>query len=481
MSQGGFDGSLGRRLSRWLAWQSLIGLALVSAIVYAVTSAALVSRQGILLEQKQVQLRHLLTDSAVAPDKTTSTAPAPTTAPTPAPAPTTAGAPAATPVLASTSLAHRLDDYLMGHPDLALTLQGPDGALVYERNFPTGVADPRTRRFVVDTAAGTAGTSTIEGILRLDTQVDRELLSVIGLTLVASAIGGAIVVSAGGYLLVRMGLRPVQQLVDQTRALTASTLHRKLDGASQPTELSPLVEQFNRLLERLDGAYEQLESFNADVAHELAAPLSTLILSSENALRKSRDIESLREVLRANLEDLHRLAGIVRDMLFLSQADRGALARRAPVESLARVARLVADFHEAGAGDAGLAIAVHGDAAGDLDVALIQRALSNLLGNALRFARPESTIGICIQARGEWIDLTVRNEGPAVAAEHLARLFDRFYREDLARAEADQHHGLGLAIVAAIARMHGGRTQAASDQAGTRIGLVLRATAERAA
>ncbi len=469
MSQGGSDGSLGRRLSRWLAWQSLIGLALVSAIVYAVTSAALVSRQGILLEQKQVQLRHLLTDSALAPDATT--APAPAATPTPA----------TPPALASTSLAHRLDDYLMGHPDLALTLQGPDGALVYERNFPTGVADPRTRRFVVDTAAGTAGTSTIEGILRLDTQVDRELLSVIGLTLVASAIGGAIVVSAGGYLLVRMGLRPVQQLVDQTRALTASTLHRKLDGASQPTELSPLVDQFNRLLERLDGAYEQLESFNADVAHELAAPLSTLILSSENALRKSRDIESLREVLGANLEDLHRLAGIVRDMLFLSQADRGALARRAPVESLARVARLVADFHEAGAGDAGLAIAVHGDAAGDLDVALIQRALSNLLGNALRFARPESTIGICIQARGEWIDLTVRNEGPAVAAEHLARLFDRFYREDLARAEADQHHGLGLAIVAAIARMHGGRTLAVSDQAGTRIGLVLRATAERAA
>lgn len=438
MTVAGRGSSLGRRLSRWLAWQSLAGLTLVSLVVHAVTNAALVSRQGILLEQKQAQIQHLLAE--------------------------------AEPALASASLKHRFDDYLIGHPDLALTLQGPDGVRVYERDFSHVAAEVRTRRFVV---ASAAGLPPVEATLRLDTEVDRNLLALISLTLVASTIGGAILVSVGGYLLVRRGLRPVQQLVDQTRELTASTLHRKLDGRSQPTELVPLVDQFNRLLERLDRAYEQLESFNADVAHELAAPLSTLIVSSENALRKSRDIDSLREVLGSNLEDLHRLAGIVRDMLFLSQADRGALARREPVASLARVARLVADFHEPGAAEAGSSIAVHGDASGSVDVALVQRALSNLLGNALRFARPGSTVEIRIRALGESIELVVANEGPVIASEHLPRLFDRFYREDPARTGADRHHGLGLAIVAAIARMHGGRTLVDSDQLATRVGMTI--------
>jgi two-component system heavy metal sensor histidine kinase CusS len=86
--------------------------------------------------------------------------------------------------------------------------------------------------------------------------------------------------------------------------------------------LQVLVDHFNDLLNRLEKAYQQLEGFNADVAHELRTPLANIIASSELALRSNDKDEHLRDCIGSNLEEMHRLSGIVNDMLFLSQADR---------------------------------------------------------------------------------------------------------------------------------------------------------------
>jgi two-component system heavy metal sensor histidine kinase CusS len=329
-------------------------------------------------------------------------------------------------------------------------------------------------RFELPSPLPTAGTLT--ATLMLDTGDDAALLRRIGFALLAAALAGTLVVSAGGFLLVRLGLRPLHQLVDQTSRLAADTLHRRLDGSSQPEELEPMIAQFNDLLGRLEQAYERLEGFNADVAHELCTPLATLIGSTELALRRSRGADELREVLGSNLEELQRMAGIVQDMLFLSQADRGATARRVPSASLAAIARKVTDYHEAALADAGIGVDVRGDAAGAFDTALLQRALSNLIANATRYARRGTLIRVEIHVvqEGE-VTLRVVNHGDTIAAEHLPRLFDRFYRSDPSRSDAVRNHGLGLSIVAAIARMHGGETLAESSAGVTAIGLTLRA------
>lgn len=315
---------------------------------------------------------------------------------------------------------------------------------------------------------------TLSATLSLDTRDDRLLLWRLGLTLVAAAIAGAMLVSAGGFVLVRIGLRPVRDLVEQTRKLAADTLHERLDGSAQPQELQPLIAQFNALLGRLGEAYEQLEGFNADVAHELCTPLATLIGSTELALRKARGLDELRDVLGCNLEELQRIARIVQDMLFLSHANHGAAARRVPVESLAALARVVGDYHEAALADAGLHLEVIGDASGEFDAPLLQRALSNLVANATRFAERGTVIRVEIGAAqsGE-ATISVVDHGLTIGAEHLPRLFDRFYRVDRSRSSAAQNHGLGLAIVAAIARMHGGRAFAHSAHGDTSIGMTL--------
>lgn len=440
--------TLGRRLSLWLAVQSLAGLAAVCVAVYATTLLAFEARQGNALADKELQVRHLLSDAAEMSD--------------------------------AKALSHRLDDFLIGHQDMTLTLRRADGSLFYsDAGTLPGPADANLRRLTFAVAAPTVEGAHLHAELRLDTRDDRLLLARIGMTLLAAALVGTAVISAGGYVLVKRGLRPVRDLVAQTRQLAADTLHKRLDGSAQPEELKPLVEQFNALLARLERAYDQMEGFNADVAHELCTPLATLISGTELALRKAREADELRDVLGANLEDLQRISGIVQDMLFLSQADRGALARRRPVGSLAALAQRIADYHEAGLADADLRLDIAGDAQGAFDDALLQRAVSNLLSNATRYAQPHTTVRLDIQEFDGQVRLRVINQGGTIAPEHLPRLFDRFYRADPSRSDAVRNHGLGLAIVAAIARMHGGEPRADSKDGVTTIGFSMQSHGRR--
>jgi two-component system heavy metal sensor histidine kinase CusS len=231
-------------------------------------------------------------------------------------------------------------------------------------------------------------------------------------------------------------------------------------------------------MQRLERAYAQLEAFNADVAHELRTPLANLIGETELALARERSPEALRDTLASNLEEVQRLAAMVNDMLFLAQADRGAQARRGEPVSLAALARQVVEFHEAPLEEAGLALRIEGDATVPVDEALFKRALSNLLGNATRFAEHGSVVVVRISAElaqtPEQVQVVVQNRGPSIAPQLLPRLFDRFFRGDDSRCcPTEQHHGLGLAIVAAIARMHAGRTLAESDAGLTRVGFTL--------
>ena len=428
-------GSLGRRLARWMALLTLAGLALTCLGVYTVTALSFQDRQNDTLRQQKIQVSHLIAEVG-GPDFTT--------------------------------LTHKLDDAMVGRRDVRMTLTGPNGRVIYASgNIPS---DKRTidARFEISNSNGS-----IQSLLSLDASEDDRVLKRLAQTLIAAALAGAVVIAIGGYTLVQIGLEPVRDLSSQIQALEADNLHHQLDGSAQPDELVPLVFHVNGMLERLHTAYEQLEAFNADVAHELFTPLATLMGSTEIALRKARDVETLRDVLGDHLEDLQRMSMIVQDMLFLSQADRGAEARRESVDSLARLVNAVADLHEAAIEDAGLQLQVDGDAACAVDIRLLQRALSNLIGNATRHALPQSTIVVKINRHDAEVALRVVNQGNTIPDEHLPYLFNRFYRVDSARTEAVRNHGLGLAIVSAIARMHRGRTLAESRDGVTSIGFVL--------
>ncbi len=381
--------------------------------------------------------------------------------------------------------AERAAAYAMRRSGTRLEITDARGGLVYrDPDQAPFLLSPHVveRRF--EAKLGTALAEPLRFHLVVDANDDAELLHRLGLILAVVVPVGTLAIGMAALVTVRRGLAPLRELARQTREIQPDHLGSRLVLAPPVEELQPWVDQFNAMLERLERAYLQLENFNADVAHELRTPLANLIGQTEVSLSRERAASDMRETLQSNLEELLRLSTLVHDMLFLSRADRGVSARRGAARSLASLLTEVAEFHEAALEERGLHVRVDGDALVAVDEGLVKRAVSNLLDNATRFAEPGSTLRIVIEsaaepAAGSAVRITVENRGATIAPEHLPRLFDRFFRVDSSRPDGGSHHGLGLAIVAAIARMHEGRTQAASSGGLTRIGFELAPQAPR--
>ncbi|MGQ3051935.1 MAG: heavy metal sensor histidine kinase [Roseateles sp.] len=433
--------SLRARLSRQFALQTMLGLSLVCGAVYLVISLTLASRQDDTLVQKRATVQRLLNEGREVHD--------------------------------IPGIKHLLSDFLSGHDDLSLVVKQQDGTTVFDkndRNRPEAMTKRQAFEVRLPDELGGAGRAE----LIYDISKDESLLNRLWWTLLTAAIVGTFAVSATGFVLVKRGLAPLNALARRTSELDASRLDQRLDATGQPEEVQSLLLQFNALLDRLQAAYVQMEAFNADVAHELNNPLSILIGTCEVALRRPRSGAELHDTLASNLEELRRIAGIVADMLFLSHAERGVSARRSLPMSMADLASEVIDYHEAVLEESELRVEVRGDARAAVDTGLVRRALSNLLSNATRYATRGSMIEVRIlRVDPRHVSIGVHNRGEVIAPEYLPRLFDRFYRIDPSRTNANRNHGLGLAIVAAIARMHGGTATAESTDQGTFIGFTL--------
>ena len=191
-------------------------------------------------------------------------------------------------------------------------------------------------------------------------------------------------------------------------------------------------------------------------------------------LSRERDNANYREVLEDSIEELTRLNRIINDMLFLAQVSQPqaqvALKPLALADETAQVAELFAISAEFK--DIELRIRGWGTALGDR--LMFQRALSNLLSNAIRHAPAGKHIDLGIEREGSDIRVWVENQGPGIAAEHQPQLFERFYRVGAGRSRLEGGTGLGLAIVKSIMQLHSGRVEVMSSPAGpTRFTLVF--------
>lgn len=284
---------------------------------------------------------------------------------------------------------------------------------------------------------------------------------------------GGLATALLGWVLTRWALRPLRELSDAARTLGPDHLAQRLNLPPQPTELYPLVQSFNAALDRMEAAFLQLETFNANVAHELRSPLATLIGATQVALLHPRSMEALQEVLSDNLEDLERLAAVVRDMLFLARADHGERADAIESLDLRVLAQETAEFFESLLAESGTPLDIHGYASLQGNTGLLQRALSNLLMNAMQYAPTGTPIQIALTTEPGQCELAVVNQGQPIDETTRAHMFDRFYRADAVRTQGSGHVGLGLAIVRAVAQMHGGTVFAESMQGVNRIGMRL--------
>lgn len=274
---------------------------------------------------------------------------------------------------------------------------------------------------------------------------------VIGLTI------SALVSAALGWLVARSGLKPVAQVTQVAASMSAGSLKERIPMDAVPRELESLVSSFNAMLARLEESFVRLSNFSADIAHELRTPISNLRTHTEVILTKKRVPEIYEENLYSNLEDLNRLSSIIDGMLFLAKSDNGLVLPAKEKIELRSVVEKLFEYYQLLADDTGVKLQISGHGAVRGDSTMLDRMISNLLSNAVRYTPPDSTVSVKIEPNGDMISLSVQNPGEEIAAEHLPRLFDRFYRVDPARREgATNNAGLGLAIVKSLVDVHGG-------------------------
>ncbi|CAI8844987.1 heavy metal sensor histidine kinase [Pseudomonas sp. IT-P260] len=282
---------------------------------------------------------------------------------------------------------------------------------------------------------------------------------------------GALLAFALGLVLLRRGLQPLRQLSAAVRGIDLRSLDQRLPASGTPAELLEPVQALNGMLARLDDSVQRLSQFSADLAHEIRTPLHTLLASNGQALNHPRSTAEYQELLASNMEEFERLKRMAENLMFLARAEQAERALDLQTLDLHSLGSELCDYFEALADDRQLRLEnqLHGELLADQQ--LLQRALGNLLANAVRHADEGTLISLRCRDEAGVCWLQVHNHGPVIAPEHLGKLFDRFYRVDPSRAQPGDSGGLGLAIVQSIMQLHGGRVRVSSDAEGTVFGL----------
>ncbi|UAY96595.1 heavy metal sensor histidine kinase [Dickeya dadantii] len=290
---------------------------------------------------------------------------------------------------------------------------------------------------------------------------------------VVGAVAIAFVLIGGlGYLALRRGLLPLWRMTAQASAIAPNTLSTRISDADAPQEMRQLIRAFNAMLDRLNEGYLRLTQFSADLAHEIRTPIGALMGHCQVALYQPRSVEEYETLLSDNIAELERMSRMVENILFLARASHEQpVLSRVSVEVATELHR-VADYFEMLAEERGIELLCEGHARLAVDALLFQRALSNLVANAVRYAKADSPVRQSVSVFTEQVVVEVVNLGPVLPPAQLERLFDRFYRADATRSASSDSSGLGLSIVRAIMTLHGGEVIARCDPLDETIGRI---------
>jgi len=359
---------------------------------------------------------------------------------------------------------------VVGHDRLTLYVTGADDRLLFATGHPRIAASARAAllesaqpqmfathpdsvRALGSRAALRSGATVALFIESNTAETDRLLaghLREIVLAVLLSAVLGL----GAAYAIARSGLRPLREMADTAKLISVEQLDQRLSVESAPAELRELAGAFNAMLQRLQDSFTRLNEFSSDLAHEMRTPISNLIGHTQVVLSRNRSADDYRAALESNMEEFERLSRMVGDMLFIARADNAQTrVTKLPVD-LRAVALKMQQFYEPILAEKEVSLSVNGDGRIDAEPLMIERAVSNLVSNAVRHAEQGSEITIHIQDGQRATTLEVSNRGQPIQPEVKGRLFSRF-----AHADTDGRSdgiGLGLAIVQSIMKLHNG-------------------------
>jgi heavy metal sensor kinase len=273
------------------------------------------------------------------------------------------------------------------------------------------------------------------------------------------------------FALVGRALSPIERVSRLADAYSAGDLSRRLPGEEAGDEIGRMVVAFNRLLERLDAAFQRERRFTADAAHELRTPLTILRGEVELALRQYAD-GPIRATLCSAKEEIEHLETLVANLLALARSESSQPALEAEPVSLLELSSDVIGRLGHLAGSQGVRLEVSPDSTDQMalgDPTTLRQAIFNVVQNGVRHAPEGSTVQVRVSALNGRVLVEVRDAGPGIPEAAMPHLFDRFFRADPARTRLPgrgQGLGLGLAITQAVVQAHGGAVHAENLPAG---------------
>jgi len=271
-----------------------------------------------------------------------------------------------------------------------------------------------------------------------------------------------------GWFTAGRALTPVLQVARSAQRISGSNLSLRIPARGAHDELDYLISTFNQMIGRLENSFTQIRQFSIDVSHELRTPITIIRGQLEVALFTAQTAEQYRDAIVSSLQDIERLSQIVRALLLLSQAETGQVVLQKSPLDLAAVVKDITEQFEIPAEGAQVHLSVSvGDEplTADADRVQIERMLSNLLSNAMKFTPEGGEVRVKLARRDNDAELIVEDTGVGIPADHLPHIFDRFYRVGSPSASASPERGLGLGLsfVAWIAKAHNGSVNVESE------------------
>jgi heavy metal sensor kinase len=260
-----------------------------------------------------------------------------------------------------------------------------------------------------------------------------------------------------GWFMARRALSGVEAIRRTAQTISGGTLEKRVPVKGRGDEIDQLAMTFNSMLDRIETLVTEIRQMGDDMAHDLKSPLTRIRGMAEITLTTGKSPADYEAMAAGAIEECDRLLDIINTMLMISKTEAGVEKPSRGTIDLANLVRKSCELFGTTAEDRGLTLScsvpekcvVAGDAP------MIQRLLSNLLDNAVKYTPAGGSVKVSLsQNAGRGTTLAVRDTGSGITADDLPRIFDRFYRGDRSRSESGV--GLGLSLARAIARAHGG-------------------------
>ena len=286
---------------------------------------------------------------------------------------------------------------------------------------------------------------------------------------------GIVLASFLGFWAGRYVFRSMRVLVAETQKINVQQLNYRLDVSSGNIEVQQLSHAMNEMLDNVQTGYQKLAQFSEDIAHELRTPLNNLMGQTQILLSQPRKMAEHENLLYSHLEEYERLTKMIESMLFIARSEHDELVLEKSQVDVKQLIQNISEYYDFLIEKRQMTLYVN--VVDDLYVigneAFLQRAISNLISNAIAYGQENGVIEIEAQLTTQGCEISVLTQDTFIDEQHLAHLFDRFYQVDGSRHKKAQTGGLGLAIVQSIVKLHGGWVEVENKKKGVVFRIIL--------